>query len=150
MEDAPNPKPVMTEADFTPKITKMPPTPRRPRPATHKPITAPLRKATLRAWLIPPVMAAFAVLTLPFVATFIPKKPARTEKKRSDYIKYSSDPVNSKSNCQKKNQNNYEHRLILPFEKSHGADSDKTGYLLHSVSAFIHLANPCGQAVRED
>ena len=43
------------------------------------PITEPPLKATLRALVMPPSLAAFAVLTLAFVATFIPIYPASTE-----------------------------------------------------------------------
>ena len=50
-----------------------------PRPTTHRPITEPLRKATFRALFMPPSSAAHAVLTLPLVATCMPKKPASTE-----------------------------------------------------------------------
>ena len=54
-------------------------TPRSPRPTTDIPITAPPLNAIERALFIPPVLAAFAVLTLAFVATLIPKYPARIE-----------------------------------------------------------------------
>ena len=54
-------------------------TPRTPRPATHIPITAPPENAIESALFIPPSLAAFAVLTFAFVATVIPKYPARVE-----------------------------------------------------------------------
>ena len=56
------------------------PSPSKPSPETHSPMTAPLLNAILSALGMPDVRAAFAVLTLPFVATFMPKNPARTEK----------------------------------------------------------------------
>ena len=59
---------------------KSPLTPSIPRPTTHIPITAPPEKATERAPDIPDSLAALAVLTLAFVATFIPKNPAKVEK----------------------------------------------------------------------
>ena len=54
-------------------ITYRPATPRRPRPATHIPITAPPENATLSALFIPLVLAALAVLTFALVATVIPQ-----------------------------------------------------------------------------
>ena len=56
------------------------PSPRSPRPVTQSPITAPDLKATFRALLIPLSSAAHAVLTLPLVATLIPKNPASTDR----------------------------------------------------------------------
>ena len=61
------------------RTTTTTPSPKSPSPATQSPITAPLLNAILRARGIPDSIAALAVLTLPFVATFIPKNPASTE-----------------------------------------------------------------------
>ena len=52
--------------------------PKRPRPTTEKPITAPLEKAILNALAQLPI-AALAVLALALVAIFIPRKPAKAE-----------------------------------------------------------------------
>ena len=62
------------------RATNTTPSPRRPSPDTHSPITAPDLKAILRAFVIPDSFAAHAVLTLPSVATFIPKNPASTDR----------------------------------------------------------------------
>ena len=80
IEEAPSPKLVMhcmTVARSSTTTTT--PRPKSPRPATQSPITAPLLNAILSAFGIPDSIAALAVLTLPFVATFIPKKPANTD-----------------------------------------------------------------------
>ena len=53
-----------------------PPTPRRPRLATQRPITAPPLNATINALGCPPSTAAWDVRTPDVVAAFIPKKPA--------------------------------------------------------------------------
>ena len=54
--------------------------PSKPSPTTDIPITAPPEKAIERARFMPPSLAAFAVRTFAFVATLIPKYPARVEK----------------------------------------------------------------------
>ena len=71
MEDAPNPNPVIISG--SPVRIYATATPRSPKPTTVIPITAPPEKATFKACVIPPVIAALAVLTFAFVATFIPK-----------------------------------------------------------------------------
>ena len=58
---------------------KIKPTPMTPRPTTDKPITAPPLKAIFSALFMPRSRAALAVRTLAFVATVIPKNPARVE-----------------------------------------------------------------------
>ena len=58
----------------------MRPTPKRPRPTTDIPMTAPPEKAMDRALFMPLVRAALAVRTFALVATVMPRKPARTEK----------------------------------------------------------------------
>ncbi|MBA7584260.1 hypothetical protein ES708_26213 [subsurface metagenome] len=55
------------------------PKPNNPKPATDIPITAPPEKATFNALVIPPSMAALAVLVFALVAIFIPVKPANPE-----------------------------------------------------------------------
>jgi hypothetical protein len=55
------------------------PKPNNPKPATDIPITAPPEKATFNALVIPPSMAALAVLEFALVAIFIPVKPANPE-----------------------------------------------------------------------
>ena len=51
-----------------------------PSPTTTNPMTAPDRKAIFSP-LLSPCRAALAVLALAYVAVFIPKKPAKPEKK---------------------------------------------------------------------
>ena len=80
MEDAPRPKPVThstTVARSNAHSTT--PSPNRPRPDTQRPMTAPDLNAIFNALFMPDSLAAFAVLTLPSVATFMPKKPAKTD-----------------------------------------------------------------------
>ena len=80
MEDAPRPKPVTHSTTVVRSSThRTTPRPNRPSPVTARPITAPERNAIFRALFIPDSSAAYAVLTLPSVATFIPKKPASTD-----------------------------------------------------------------------
>ena len=77
MEEAPRLNPESTSTFFVMIYTTL--TPSAPRPATHIPITAPPENAMERALFIPPSFAAFAVLTLAFVATVIPQYPAIVE-----------------------------------------------------------------------
>ena len=61
-------------------IMYRPPKPKTAKPATPIPITEPPVKETLRAFA-KEVFAASAVLTLAFVAIFIPMNPAKAERK---------------------------------------------------------------------
>ena len=54
--------------------------PKIPKPTTQSPITAPPEKAIESALFIPLSLAAFAVRTFAFVATFIPTYPANVER----------------------------------------------------------------------
>ena len=53
--------------------------PKRARPTTMRPMTAPPLKAIGNAAMRPPFLAALAVLTLAFTATSIPIMPAKPE-----------------------------------------------------------------------
>ena len=82
IDEAPSPKPVTHSITVAKSSTQtITPRPKRPRPVTARPITAPDLNAILRALFIPDSLAALAVLTLPRVATFMPKKPASTDNK---------------------------------------------------------------------
>ena len=77
IDEAPRLKPERTLTLFVMIYTAL--TPKSPKPTTDIPITAPPENAIDKALFIPLVLAAFAVLTLAFVATFIPKYPAKVE-----------------------------------------------------------------------
>ena len=80
MELAPRLKPVSSSRSATPSTHSSTPRPSTPKPTTERPITAPPRKATTSAFFMLPVRAAAAVRTLAWVATFMPIKPASTDK----------------------------------------------------------------------
>ena len=81
MLDAPIPKPAIepTVLKSCPNQRYIDETPRRPRPPTARPITAPPLYETRSAAGWPPFLAAIAVLPLAEVALLIPEYPAITE-----------------------------------------------------------------------
>ena len=112
-----------------------------PRPTTPSPITAPPEKATSSAF--PKLsLAALAVLTLAFVATFIPRNPANAEHKAPTakdkaqcmaLFVVRAAPVKQGSNgCYK-----YYKDTVLSSEKSHGT-------FLNAPCNFTIRSDPSG------
>ncbi len=78
--EAPKAKPMSTAVAEFWKIRTMPVAPTSPRPTQSMPVTAPVRKATLRAPAMPPPWeAAAAVRTLPRTAMLMPMNPVKPE-----------------------------------------------------------------------
>ena len=79
--EAPKAKPISTAVALFWKMITMVVAPSSPRPTQSIPVTAPVRKATLRAPAMPPPLAAAAaVRTLPRTAMLMPMKPVSPEK----------------------------------------------------------------------